>query len=78
MINERETMNKEVLFAQTLEKVKELAKEQGNCVSEEQVKDAFASLELDNDQFQLVFDYLVKHKVGIGAPVDPDIFLSDK
>lgn len=71
-------MNKEVLFAQTLEKVKELAKEQGNCVSEEQVKDAFAALDLDNDQLQLVFDYLVKHKVGIGAPVDPDEFLSDK
>ena len=30
-------MNKEVLFAQTLEQVRKTAKEQGNCISEEQV-----------------------------------------
>lgn len=71
-------MNKEVLFAKTLEQVRILAKEQGNCVSEEQVKDAFAVLELDNDQLQMVFDYLVKHKVGIGEPVNPDDYLSDE
>jgi len=34
-------MNKEVLFAKTLEQVRKTAKEQGNCISEEQVKDAF-------------------------------------
>lgn len=70
-------MNKEVLFAQTLEKVRKQAKEQGNCISEEQVKEAFAALDLDNSQLQLVFDYLVKHKVGIGAPVDIDDYLTD-
>ena len=71
-------MNREVLFAKTLEDVRKLAKEQGNCVSEEQVKDAFAALDLDNDQLQMVFDYLVKHKVGIGQPVDPDEYLTDE
>ncbi len=71
-------MNKEVLFAQTLEQVKSLAKEQGNCVSEEQVKEAFASLKLDNDQLQLVFDYLVKHKIGINEPVNVDDYLTDE
>lgn len=71
-------MNKEVLFAKTLEQVCSLAKEQGNCVSEEQVQEAFAGLNLDNDQLQLVFDYLVKHKVGIGQPVNPDDYLTDE
>lgn len=71
-------MNKEVLFARTLEQVRSLAKEQGNCVSEEQVQEAFAELELDNDQLQMVFDYLVKHKVGIGQPVNPDDYLTDE
>lgn len=71
-------MNKEVIFAKTLEQVRALAKEQANCVSEEQVRDAFAELELDNDQLQMVFDYLVKHKVGIGEPVNPDEYLSDE
>lgn len=70
-------MNKEVLFAQTLEQVRKLAKEQGNCVSEEQVKEAFTPLDLDKDQLQMVFDYLVKHKVGIGEPVNPDDYLSE-
>lgn len=71
-------MNREVLFAQTLEKVRKQAKEQGNCISEEQVREAFAELSLDNDQLQMVFDYLVKHKIGIGAPVNPDDYLTDE
>lgn len=70
--------NQEVLFAKTLEKVRALAKEQGNCVSEEQVQEAFSELHLTNDQLQLVFDYLVKHKVGIGQPVNLDDYLSDE
>lgn len=71
-------MNKEVLFAKTLEQVRALAKEQGNCVSEEQVQEAFAPLGLDNEQLQMVFDYLVKHKVGIGQPVNMDDYLTDE
>ena len=34
-------MNKELLFAKTLEKVKEIAADQGNCISEEQVQKEF-------------------------------------
>ena len=73
-----DNMNKEVLFAQTLEQVRKLAKEQGNCVSEEQVKEAFDPLGLNNDQLQMVFDYLVKHKVGINEPVNVDDYLSEE
>lgn len=71
-------MNREVLFAKTLEDVKKLAADQGGFVEEEQVKEAFAELSLDNEQLQMVFDYLVKHKVGIGAPVDLDDYLSEE
>lgn len=71
-------MNKEVLFANTLEQVRNLAKEQGNCVSEEQVKEAFAALDLNIEQLQMVFDYLVKHKVGINEPVNVDDYLTDE
>jgi len=71
-------MNKEILFAQTLEQVRKTAKEQGNCISEEQVKEAFAPLDLDNDKLQLVFDYLVKHKIGINMPVNIDDYLSEE
>ena len=71
-------MNKEVLFAKTLEEVRKTAKEQGNCISEEQVKEAFAELDLSGEQLQMVFDYLLKHKIGIGQPMDPDEFLTDE
>lgn len=71
-------MNREVLFAKTLEEVKMLAMDQGGYVEEEQVKEAFEALSLDNEQLQLVFDYLVKHKVGIGAPVDLNDYLSEE
>lgn len=71
-------MDKEVLFAQMLEKVRETAKDQGNCISEEQVKEAFAALDLNNEQLQMVFDYLVKHKVGINQPVNMDDYLTDE
>lgn len=70
-------MNQEVLFARTLEEVRALAKEQGNCVSGEQVREAFKPLNLDDGQMELVYDYLVKHKVGIGQPVEPDDYLTD-
>ncbi len=71
-------MNKEILFAKTLESVRKLAKEQGNTVSEEQVIEAFEPLDLSGEQMQLVYDYLIKHKVGINKPMDPDDYLTDE
>ncbi|MDE7404063.1 MAG: hypothetical protein K2M81_03045 [Lachnospiraceae bacterium] len=70
--------NQEVLFARTLEAVKKQAKEQQNCISEQQVRDAFEQLHLSEEQFSLVFDYLKKHKIGIDEPVDLDAYLSDE
>lgn len=70
-------MDREVLFAQTLEKVKGIAKEQGGCIGEAQVKEEFAALSLNDEQLQMVFDYLIKHKIGIGEPVNPDDFLTE-
>lgn len=70
--------SREILFAQTLESVRAKAREQGNCVSEEQVREAFAEQKLGEEQMQMVFDYLVKHKVGIGQPVDLDEYLTDE
>lgn len=68
----------EILFAKTLEQVRKLAKEQGNCIEKEQVEEAFFDLSLSEEQMSLVFDYLEKHKIGIGSPVDLDEFLSEE
>lgn len=71
-------ISQEQLFAQTLDKVKKLAKEQGGCIREEQVKEAFNALSLKEEQLEMVFDYLRQHKIGIGEPVDPDAYLSEE
>lgn len=70
-------MDKEIWFAKTLEKVKQQAREQGSCISEEQVREAFRELELSDTQLQMVFDYLKKQKIGIDEPVDADEYLTD-
>lgn len=71
-------MDKEILFAQTLEKVKQSAKEQGNCISEEQLRAAFKELELKEEQFDLIIEYLEKHKIGIGEPVALEDYLTEE
>lgn len=71
-------MNQEIMFAQILEKVRRLAKEQGNWVSEEQVRMAFEAMHFREDQLEMVFDYLLKHHIGIGEPLDEDGILTDE
>lgn len=70
--------NQEILFARTLEHVRKQAKEQGNCIAKEQVEEAFSFLSLSEEQLALVYDYLKKHKIGIGEPVDLDDYLSEE
>lgn len=69
--------DQEILFAKTLEKVRKLAKEQGNSIEEVQIEEAFSALDLSKAQMDLIYDYLKKHKIGIGQPVDLDEYLSE-
>ena len=71
-------MNKELEFAKKLEEVKHLAKEQGNMITQEQVIEAFEELELSGDQMQLVYDYLLQSKIGIGQHLSPEDYLTEK
>ena len=71
-------MNRETLFTNTLEQVKKTAGEQGNCISREQVEEAFAPLALSGEQMNMVYDYLHRSKIGIGEPVDLDEYLADE
>jgi len=70
-------MDKEVKFGRTLEKIRKRAKEQGNIISEEEIREMFAWLSLDEAQLALVHDYLKKRGVGIGKPADMDEYLDD-
>ena len=71
-------MNKEVLFGQTLEKIKKQAREQGNVIAEADVKEAFSQLSLEDAQLEMVYDYLKKHGIGLGEPVDVEEYLADE
>ncbi len=71
-------MDREVLFARTLEQVRRLAKDQGGYVSEAQVRDAYKEQELSEEQIKMVLDYLVQRKIGIGAPIDADDDLTEQ
>ena len=71
-------MNKEALFVQALQQIKDLGKEQGGQISEIQLSEIFAEYEFDMDdaQKELVFDYLKKSGIGIGEPMNPEDYLS--
>lgn len=71
-------MNQEVLFAQTLEQVRQHAADQGGWIGEEDVQEAFAPLGLSGEQLQMVYDYLIKQRIGIGALVNPDDYLTEE
>lgn len=70
-------INREILFAKTLEQVKKTARKQNNCIAKNQVEEAFAPLKLDREQMDMVYDYLRQHKIGIGEPVDPEDYLDE-
>ena len=71
-------MNRESEFAKILNELKGLAREQGNMVTEAQVQDAFAKLDLSGEQMQMVYDYLLQSKIGIGQHLDPEEYLTEK
>lgn len=58
-------MDREILFAKTLEQIKKQGRMQGNRISKEQVREAFTELSLKEEQLLLVYDYLEKHHIGI-------------
>ncbi len=71
-------MDKELEFAKTLQEVVAYAKDNGNCITREEVEEAFAGQHLQAEQIELVLDYLIKHKIGIGEPVDADLYLTEE
>ena len=70
--------DREVLFARTLEEVKRTAREQGNSITKEQVREAFVPLGFDGEQLKMVLDYLKKQNIGIGEAPDPEENLTKK
>lgn len=71
-------MNKELEFAKALEGIKELAKNQQNVISKEQVKEAFDAIGIEEEQLEPVYQYLKAKNIGIGEPVEIEERLSSE
>ena len=71
-------MNKELEFAKTLEAVRKLAKAQGNILSQEQIEEAFAEIDIAGAQLEPVFEYLKTKNIGIGEPVNIEEVLTQE
>lgn len=69
-------MERELLFADKLHGLRNTAKAQANVVTKDQVSEAFADFGLEEDQMELVYDYLKKHNIGIGEPVAEEEYLT--
>ena len=65
-------MEKEILFADRLHELRNTAKKQANIVTKDQVEEAFAEFGFDKEKLDMVYDYLKKHNIGVGEPVDAE------
>ena len=68
--------NKEQQFAKTLSDLTKHARRQGGTVTEEEIRDAFDALELSDNQYNLIYEYLKTHNIGIGETIDSSEYLS--
>ncbi len=68
--------NKEKEFAGILSDLTKHARRQGGTVTEEEIRDAFSDLDLSDAQYELIYDYLKKHNIGIGETIDSSEYLS--
>ena len=73
-----ERIIKEKRFAELLETLKRRAREQGNTVSSEEVRELFAELDLSEEQTTLIFQYLKAAHIGVDEAPDLDAALTDE
>lgn len=73
---DEKNVSKEIQFAQTIQKIKELAKLSGNQISKAEIDEHFQALQLDEEQMKLVYEYLEKANIGIDKEVDTDALLT--
>lgn len=62
----------QLAFAKKLEQLKETARLQENMLTKEQVQEAFADMNLDEQQFALIYEYMEKNHIGIDKPGEQD------
>lgn len=68
----------ELLFAEKLKELVELAGVQGKCVAKDQIDEVFHSFELSKEQYELLLGYLKANHIGVGEPIDAGEYLSEE
>lgn len=68
--------NKEAEFAKRLGDLTKKARRQGGSVTEDEIRDAFDDLELNDSQYELIYEYLKNHNIGIGEAIDSSEYLT--
>lgn len=71
-------MGREAEFAVILEEIKKKTRAAGNFIASEEIKEAFSSLSLSEEQMEMVYAYLRENKIGIDEPVDADACLDEE
>ena len=69
---------KQVLFLKTLRETTQRAQQNGNCITEAELEEAFKDLALDDAQKQQVREYLNKNGIGIGEALPIEEVLSEE
>jgi len=67
---------KEAEFAKKIEELLKIARRQGNFVSNEQVKELFLEIGMEEDNLSAVYEYLNSKKIGVGKEADIEESLS--
>lgn len=68
-------ITEEVFRKQLLDLVK-MAKNQGMCVTREQIEDAFRDMDLNEERLKLIYEYLEHSKITVGEEADLDTLLT--
>lgn len=68
----------QVIFAKTLEQLKETARLQENMLTSEQIKEAFEELHLSDEQMALIYEYMGKNHIGVDKPLDKEENLTNE
>jgi len=71
-------MEREVQFAEILERVKRQARENGNFITKAEVEEAFSPLLLSAEQMDMVYAYLQQNKIGVDRQPDADAYLEEE
>lgn len=58
-------MEQKIIFREMLSEIKTLADERGNCLTVQEVNDFFANAQLEQEQLDLIYEYLKSQKIRV-------------